>query len=68
MQKYDHYIGFREKRQFFRRKWAKIAENCDRNIDPRRQCFDHYFWQFSAKILAILWKPYRVIISFCKWL
>jgi hypothetical protein len=24
-----------EKRQFFRRKLAKIAETCDHNIDPR---------------------------------
>jgi hypothetical protein len=35
MQKFDHNIGFREKRQFFHRKLAKIAENCDHNIDPR---------------------------------
>jgi hypothetical protein len=30
----DHNIGFWEKRQFFRRKLAKIVENCDQNIDP----------------------------------
>jgi hypothetical protein len=30
----DHNIGFRQKRQFFRRKLAKIAENCAHNIDP----------------------------------
>jgi hypothetical protein len=30
----------REKRQFFRRKLAKIAENCDHNIDPWDQCYD----------------------------
>jgi hypothetical protein len=30
----DHNIGFEEKRQFFRRKWAKIAEISDQNIDP----------------------------------
>jgi hypothetical protein len=35
MNKFVHYIGFLEKRQFFRRKWAKIAENYDHNIDPR---------------------------------
>jgi hypothetical protein len=29
-----HNIGFWEKRHFFRRKLAKIAENCDHNIDP----------------------------------
>jgi hypothetical protein len=34
MQNFDHHIGFWEKRQFFRRKLAKIAENCDHNIDP----------------------------------
>jgi hypothetical protein len=31
---FDHNIG--EKRQFFRRKLAKIAEKCDHNIDPWR--------------------------------
>jgi hypothetical protein len=35
MQNFDHNIGFREKRQFFSRKLAKIAENCDHNIAPR---------------------------------
>jgi hypothetical protein len=35
MQKFDHNIGFWEKRQFFRRKLSKIAENYDHNIDPR---------------------------------
>jgi hypothetical protein len=46
MQTFDHNIGFREKRQFFRRKLAKIAENCDHNIDPR---FNHFLkdWGFS---------------------
>jgi hypothetical protein len=34
MQNFDHNIGFWEKSQFFCRKLAKIAENCDRNIDP----------------------------------
>jgi hypothetical protein len=28
-------LVLREKLQFFRRKLAKIAENCDYNIDPR---------------------------------
>jgi hypothetical protein len=27
-------LFFLEKRQFFRRKLSKIAENCDPNIDP----------------------------------
>jgi hypothetical protein len=35
MQKINHNIGFWEKRQFFRRKSSKIAENCDYNIGPR---------------------------------
>jgi hypothetical protein len=30
----DHNIGFWEKRQFFRRKSEKIAENIYLNIDP----------------------------------
>jgi hypothetical protein len=30
-------IGICEKRQFFRRKLGKIAENCDHNIDPGLQ-------------------------------
>jgi hypothetical protein len=34
--KLDRYIGFSEKRQFVRLELAKIAENCDHNIDPRR--------------------------------
>jgi hypothetical protein len=34
MQNVDHNICFWEKRQFFRRKLSKIAENCDHNIDP----------------------------------
>jgi hypothetical protein len=35
MQKFDHNIGFWEKRQFFRRKLSKIAENWNYNIDLR---------------------------------
>jgi hypothetical protein len=35
VQKFDHDIGFWEKRQFFRQKLPKIAENCDYNIDLR---------------------------------
>jgi hypothetical protein len=34
LKKIDHNIGFWEKCQFCRRKLAKIAENCDHNIDP----------------------------------
>jgi hypothetical protein len=34
LKKIDHNIGFWEKHRFFRRKFAKIAENCDDNIDP----------------------------------
>jgi hypothetical protein len=32
LQKFDHNIGFQEKRQFFRPKLSKIVENCD--IEP----------------------------------
>jgi hypothetical protein len=39
MQNFDHNIVFWEKRQFFRRKLSKIAENCDHNIDPWEQCY-----------------------------
>jgi hypothetical protein len=38
MQNFDHNIGIREKRHFFRHKLSKIAENCENcenNIDPR---------------------------------
>jgi hypothetical protein len=34
MQKFDHNIGFWEKRRNFHRKLVKIDENCDHNIDP----------------------------------
>jgi hypothetical protein len=33
-QKNDHNIAFLRKTQFFRRKLAKLTENCDHNIDP----------------------------------
>jgi hypothetical protein len=32
-------LVFEKKRQFFRKKLAKIAENCDHNIDPRPMLF-----------------------------
>jgi hypothetical protein len=35
MQNFDHNISFWEKRQIFRWKFSKIAENCDHNIDLR---------------------------------
>jgi hypothetical protein len=34
LQKFDRNIGFWENASFFRRNLAKIAENCERNIDP----------------------------------
>jgi hypothetical protein len=33
-------LVFEKKRQFFRRKLSKIAENCDHNIDPWDRCCD----------------------------
>jgi hypothetical protein len=47
LQKLDHNIGFLENRQFFRRKLAKIAENCDQN--QLRRIFWHRI--FEALIL-----------------
>jgi hypothetical protein len=42
-------LVFEKKRQFFRRKFAKIAENCDYNIDP--------FWESAMKrFLSIIEK------------
>jgi hypothetical protein len=38
MQNFHHIFGFEKKNQFFRQKLAKIAENCDHNIDPRCFC------------------------------
>jgi hypothetical protein len=37
-----HNIGFWEKRQYFRRKLATMAENCDHNIDPCLLFFDFH--------------------------
>jgi hypothetical protein len=34
LQKIEDSIGFLEKRQFSRRKLAKLEENCDHNIGP----------------------------------
>jgi hypothetical protein len=39
MQNFEHNIGFCEKRQFFRQKLGKIAENCDHNIGPWKDSF-----------------------------
>jgi hypothetical protein len=44
--KVDHNIGIQEKRQFFRRKLSKIAENCDHNIDP----WGRFYESVSAEI------------------
>jgi hypothetical protein len=41
LKKIGHNIGFREKRKIFRRKLAKIAENCDHNIGPWRMTRQH---------------------------
>jgi hypothetical protein len=57
-------IGFREKRQFFRRKMAKIAENFDHNIDPRFDtCRTHVCRAYAVVelktlaplILSVMW-------------
>jgi hypothetical protein len=46
---YKHWIitlVFEKNANFFRRKLAKIAENCDHNIDPR-------LWQLPAEGVSI---------------
>jgi hypothetical protein len=37
-------VFFKEKRQFFRQKWATIAENFDHNIDRRCFYFGIFLW------------------------
>jgi hypothetical protein len=49
MQNIDHNIGFWEKRQFYRQKLSKIAENCDHNIDPWSHCWPTYKRQMIAR-------------------
>jgi hypothetical protein len=51
MQKFHQNIGFWEKRQFFRLKLSKIAENCDYNIDPRSQSYDRELQRQCCKNL-----------------
>jgi hypothetical protein len=49
-----------EKRQFFRRKVSKIAENCDHNIDPRFHIVE------TLEILVLEeagWKEGRIVSS-----
>jgi hypothetical protein len=57
MQNFDHNIGFWEKRQFFRQKLSKIAENCDHNIDPWCNWCDFksatFFSEFQVSELQI---------------
>jgi hypothetical protein len=51
MQKFDHNIGFWEKRHFVRRRLAKIALNCDHNIDPKGcQIFAGTIYQHGEKL------------------
>jgi hypothetical protein len=58
MQNFDHNIVFWEQRQIFRRKLAKIAENCDHNIDPRLCKISpsgEYIFELGLHFGAILW-------------
>jgi hypothetical protein len=58
MQNFDHNIGFWEKRQFFRQKLSKIAENWDHNIDSRK------LWVLFKPIAFLLdWVHIRVIVN-----
>jgi hypothetical protein len=43
-------LVFEKGADFFRRKLAKIAENCDRNIDPRSRVF---FFLFEGLIVIL---------------
>jgi hypothetical protein len=54
MQKFHHNIGFSEKRHFFARKLANIAENCDHNIDPGTT--------ESLKLSLRSWHPSEVLV------
>jgi hypothetical protein len=48
MQKFDHNIGFWEKRHFF-------AENCDHNIDPRSLSkFLHLGGKFRTQVFSFV--------------
>jgi hypothetical protein len=76
IQKFDISISFWEKRHFFRRKFLKIAEDCDHNIVPRKKhvsknlilprafFFVLIFWHspgLKLKIPNIQWTSYAGI-------
>jgi hypothetical protein len=63
MQNFDHNIGFWEKRQFFRQKLPKNAENCDHNIDP---CL-HKQWKFCRMDVARHKLEAILYIVACRW-
>jgi hypothetical protein len=54
----DHNVGFWEKRQFFRRKLAKIAANCYHNTDPR--------WDWNPDSCCFLSRVSYYLIQACK--
>jgi hypothetical protein len=64
MQNSDHNISFWEKRQFFRRKFAKIAVNNDHNIDPRWVFEKNVARPIFAKIYAKLLKKESIFVYF----
>jgi hypothetical protein len=41
-------LVFEKNANFFRQKLAKIAENCDHNIDPWSRCFYHLMQEFTV--------------------
>jgi hypothetical protein len=63
MQKFYHNIGFWEKRQLFRRKMSKIAENRDHNIDPWRWTKFLYLSTVNAKLTQLLIPPLCLVCN-----
>jgi hypothetical protein len=76
--KVDHNIGFWQKRQFFRRKLSKIAENCDHNIGPslkkepgdksrRRKLVEQeiidYLCMYTCELSDLLWLKFKVRLA-----
>jgi hypothetical protein len=67
MQNFDNNIVFWEKRQLFRRKLSKIAENCDHNIDPEyvwRGVLSLWYFSFNAPNIITCYLRLPKIITY----